>query len=95
MPSQPQPLSLTDDQMAAVMRAARALQLPDRDPFLRALAHRLRGEVIGDGLLHRVMKELLRPGGGFFHPPSVASQPKAKLSASKLKGAPAITVDAE
>ena len=41
-------LSLSDAQMSAVARACEAIQPSDRDAFLRALAHRLRGEAIGD-----------------------------------------------
>jgi hypothetical protein len=65
----PEPISLSDDQLVAVMRACAPLQAIDRDPFLRALAHRLRGETIGDGLVFRAIRELL--SGGYFKPPHV------------------------
>jgi hypothetical protein len=77
------PLSLSDEQMRAVMTACQALQRVDRDPFLRALASRLHGETIGDGSIHRAIKELLKPGNGFFRPPQI-TQPN-HMSAAKLK----------
>jgi hypothetical protein len=56
-----QPLSLSDSQLDAVMRAAEPLLPLGRDPFLRAVAQRLRSEpTIGDGLVGRVCKELQR-----------------------------------
>jgi hypothetical protein len=51
----PQPLGLTDAQFAAVCEAAAPLLPVDRDPFLRALAHRLSSEPqpLGDGSIGR------------------------------------------
>jgi hypothetical protein len=55
---------LSDSQLQQVMTAAAALHPSDHDSFLRALAHRVKGEEIGDGAVHRAVKELLH--GGFF-----------------------------
>jgi hypothetical protein len=61
------PLGLTDEQMSAVLNAAAPLPLPDRGPFLQALADALRGESeLGDGSLHRALRSLQRQ---FFRPP--------------------------
>jgi hypothetical protein len=49
------------------MRACEALLPADRDPFLRALAHRLRGELIGDGSLGRAIRDVMH--SGFFRAP--------------------------
>jgi hypothetical protein len=73
----------------AVMRACEVLQPVDRDAFLRALAHRLRGEEIGDGTVGRAIRELLH--GGFFRPPT--GVPKA-TGLNKLATAPAIYASA-
>lgn len=40
----PGPLALTDEQYLAVCQACEPLHQADRDPFLRALAHRLSSE---------------------------------------------------
>jgi hypothetical protein len=50
--------------MSTVARACEAIQPADRDPFLHALAHRLRGETIGDGAIFRAIRDLL--GAGAF-----------------------------
>jgi hypothetical protein len=51
---------LTDAQHDSIQRAAAALHPADREPFLNALACRLRGETtIGDGNLFRVIKDVL------------------------------------
>jgi hypothetical protein len=71
------------------MRAASALLPADRDPFLRALAHRLRREVIGDGSVGRAIAELMRPGG-FFRPPQLPAAAPRVGSGSKLASGPAI-----
>jgi len=55
-------LSLSDAQMSAVARACEAIHPSDRDAFLRALAHRLRGETIGDGSIGRAIRDLLGSG---------------------------------
>jgi hypothetical protein len=51
---------LTDARHDAIQRAAAASQPAGREPFLNAMAHRLRGETtIGDGSLFRVVKDVL------------------------------------
>ena len=60
MTTLPRPLALSDSQYAAVVQACEPLALADLDPFLRALAHRLRAELqpLGDGALGRAIREL-------------------------------------
>jgi hypothetical protein len=78
----PNPISLSDDQLSAVMRAAAAILPADRDPFLRALAHRLRGEPIGDGVVYRAIRELMQ--GGFFKAPRLEGA-QEMLTSRKLR----------
>ena len=61
------PISLTDDEMRAVLDCAQPLSPPDRDAFLQAVANELekRGE-LGPGSVSRVCRELQRL---YFHPP--------------------------
>jgi hypothetical protein len=59
--------------------------------FCRALAHRLRGELIGDGNLARAIWELM--SGGYFKPPPVMSAPQPRAT-DKLRQAPAILASA-
>jgi hypothetical protein len=52
------PLSLSDDELSQVLRAAEALQPPDRLVFLEMVARDLRGQpVVGSGILHRLLRE--------------------------------------
>jgi hypothetical protein len=61
------PIRLTDDELTAVMSAARPLAVERRDAFLQAVAHQLSGHnVIGPGVVHRVVAETQRQ---FFDPP--------------------------
>jgi hypothetical protein len=61
------PIRLTDDELSAVMSAARPLAVEMRDPFLRAVANALEGsKVIGPGVVARTCAELQRQ---FFDPP--------------------------
>ena len=49
------PLKLSNDELDAVMQAARPLPIDMRDPFLQAVAHALSGhDVIGPGVVHQV-----------------------------------------
>jgi hypothetical protein len=52
-------LDLTDEQLNAVARAAGALQLQERDRFLRAIAHRLSRVMVGDGSVARAIRDEL------------------------------------
>ena len=55
------PLSLSDDEYAAVMQAAGPIHPMQRDDFLRALAAELeRHPATGVGLVHRLCAELQR-----------------------------------
>ena len=60
------PLSLSDEQMDAIMRAAQPLPPGERSSFLEAVATALRDQpAIGDGSVHRtivaVQQRFLRP----------------------------------
>jgi hypothetical protein len=81
-PTPPNPISLSDEQLSAVMRACEAILPADRDPFLRALAHRLRDEQIGDGVVYRAIRELMQ--GGFFRAPRL-DHAQAMLTPAKLR----------
>jgi hypothetical protein len=60
-------LSLGDEQLDAVYRAAAPLHPADRSAFLERLAERLPGvEVLGDGLVSRIARETQRE---FFRSP--------------------------
>jgi hypothetical protein len=61
------PLRLTDEQMDMIMQAAAPLALPDRGPFLEAVAAALQGHELGDGLVARVCAEQQRR---WFSPPA-------------------------
>jgi hypothetical protein len=63
----PIPISLTDEQLHAVMRAAAPLLPSDRGPFLEEVARELAAlPDIGDGALHRVVATVQRR---HFDPP--------------------------
>jgi hypothetical protein len=65
------PLSLSDEQMDCVMRAAAPLHPVDRSAFLQRIAERLPGvEVVGDGLVSRIAREVQRE---FFRAPDLES----------------------
>jgi hypothetical protein len=55
---EPFPLSLSSDQQDVIARAAAALVPGDRDAFLRAVGHRLRGETIGDGSVALAIRDV-------------------------------------
>lgn len=64
------PLKLSNDELDAVMQAARPLPIDMRDPFLQAVAHSLAGHaVVGPGVVHQVCRELQRQ---FFDPPDLS-----------------------
>jgi hypothetical protein len=56
----PNPISLTDEQLSTVMKAAEPLDPHRRSAFLAALAQMLRGEPqpVGDGSLGRAIRKL-------------------------------------
>jgi hypothetical protein len=54
------PISLSDEELDAVMAYARPLPPYDRDAFLECIASRLRSEpVIGLGTINKIARELL------------------------------------
>jgi hypothetical protein len=62
------PLSLSDDEYAAVQAAAAPIHPMQRDAFLKALAAELeRHPVIGPGLVHRCAAGLQRTFGVTAH----------------------------
>ena len=59
--STPQPISLSDTQMDAVIRASAPLEHHARSAFLEELADALRDRSeIGEGFLHQVIREIQR-----------------------------------
>jgi len=66
------PIALSDSQLDTVMRACAALNVADRDPFLRSVASAL-GQLpeLGDGAVHRICKELQ---SRYFRPPELAGR---------------------
>lgn len=55
------PLALSDDELAAIMDAAKPLQPHQRDQFLREVADELaKHELIGPGIVSRVASRLQR-----------------------------------
>jgi hypothetical protein len=64
----PTPLSLSDDEYAAVMRAAEPVHRLQRDAFLQALARELeKHSTIGPGVVHRCAAQLQRQFGVEAH----------------------------
>ena len=80
-------IRLSDDELTAVLSAARPLAVQMRDPFLRAVATALQGsEVIGPGVVARTCAELQRQ---FFDPPEFTCASGAgKLPTASLLAAP-------
>ena len=72
------PLSLSDDEYAAVQAAAAPIHPMQRDAFLKALAAELeRYTVIGPGLVHRCAAELQRTFGVTAHTETpLAAEPR-------------------
>jgi hypothetical protein len=70
------PIHLTDDELSAVMVAARPISVDRRDAFLQAVADALRncGEV-GPGSVHRAIAQAQKE---FFDPPEFANGRWAK-----------------
>jgi hypothetical protein len=63
------PIRLTDDEMTAVLQAARPLAVEDRDAFLCDVAAELRGREVGPGTVHRVCVEVQKR---YFVPPDLS-----------------------
>jgi hypothetical protein len=63
------PIRLTDDELSAVMAAARPLDVAQRDGFLLEVAASLQAcDVVGPGTVHRICAETQRR---FFDPPNL------------------------
>jgi hypothetical protein len=62
------PIALTDAQLAMITAAARVLHQRDRSLFLEAVAARLSGVEVGDGVVARVVRETQR---AFFRAPQL------------------------
>ena len=60
------PIRLTDEQLSAVLAAARPLAPADRDSFLQAVAEALRDRPVGDGTVYRIIAGVQHR---FFDPP--------------------------
>ena len=60
------PIALTTAQLAMITAAAKPLHARDRSPFLEAVAARLHGVEIGDGVVMRIVRETQR---AFFRAP--------------------------
>ena len=71
-PTASRPLSLSDDQMTAVMNAAAPLLPGDRSQFLLEVAQALQGCEIGDELVGRVAAETQRK---YLTPPDLKALP--------------------
>jgi hypothetical protein len=63
------PIRLSDDELDAVMAAARPLAVERRDAFLQRVASALEGCEIGPGVVYRVAAQVQRE---FFEPPDVS-----------------------
>jgi hypothetical protein len=87
----PNPISLSDDELSFIMRVTEPLNPHDRSAYLHALAELLRQEpVIGPGVLYRLAKKLLPE---FWRPPTI-STPQAPRLSSKAHAEPAIWASA-
>jgi hypothetical protein len=64
------PIKLSDDELSAVMAAARPLDVRVRDAFLQQVADELaRCDVVGPGNVARICREVQRQ---FFDPPDLS-----------------------
>src|SRR6476619_5420280 len=66
LPMADEPLRLTDDQLAAVLRAAEPLAIGDRGAFLQDVAAALQGQELGDGAVYRTVAQVQRQ---YYDPP--------------------------
>jgi hypothetical protein len=64
------PVRFTDAQLDQVMRCAQPLHPRVRVAFIEAVANALRGKELGDGVVFRACREVLR---GCFDPPELGS----------------------
>ena len=74
--TEPAPLSLSDDQLTAVLDAAAPLPVEVRDAFLHELATLLRScDELGDGAVHRACRALQ---SRYFTPPNIAHDARSR-----------------
>jgi hypothetical protein len=74
----PKPISLSDEQLDAVMRACAPLQPHERSELLAKLADHLRAVPdVGDGELFRLLRELVHQT---WRPPAISEQPRHNLT---------------
>jgi hypothetical protein len=66
------PLAFTDAQLDQIMRCAQPLHPRVRIAFIEAVARALRGQELGDGVVFRVCREVLR-NSTLFDPPELGS----------------------
>jgi hypothetical protein len=74
------PISLTDNQLEQVFRAARPLAIRDREAFLQMVADGLRGKTIGDGEVFRAVRAAQRC---FYEAPVLDETPRHRISPGK------------
>lgn len=67
------PLRLTDNQLAAVLRAAEPLAVGDRGAFLQDVAAALQGQELGDGMVYRVVAQMQ---WRYYDPPILGTEPR-------------------
>jgi hypothetical protein len=66
-------LRLTDDQLAAMLRAAEPLAVGDRGAFLQDVAAALQGQELGDGAIYRTIALVQRR---YYDPPILGHEPR-------------------
>ena len=54
------PIALSDSQLRELMQTAQLVPLDLRNVFIERVAARLRGQDLGDGLVHRIAYEVAR-----------------------------------
>jgi hypothetical protein len=60
--AEPFPLALSQDQKEALARAAGTIVPSDRDAFIRAVGHQMRGKMPGDGTLGCAIRSVFDSG---------------------------------
>jgi hypothetical protein len=74
---EPAPLRFTDAQLDQIMRCAEPLHPRVRRAFVEAVANALRGQELGDGVVFRVCRQILRDST-MFDPPELESRRATK-----------------
>jgi hypothetical protein len=70
--AQPAPLRFSDTQLDQIMRCAAPLHPRVRTAFVEAVANALRGQELGDGVVFRACRQVLRDST-MFDPPELGS----------------------